>query len=147
MSGLVRGTRTNQGFTLIELMIVVAIIGILAAIAIPAYQDYTIRAQVTEAVMLAGGLKLQVADIYADEGNIASMNSGSFGIPLATSVTGKYTATVAIAGGVITATMGGVANAVVVGNQLTLSPIENAGSLAWICKFNGTSRYAPQACR
>ena len=71
-----------HGFTLIELMIVVAIIGILAAIAIPAYQDYVIRAQVSEASVLAGGLKPQVADIYANEGTLASMNSGKLGIPL-----------------------------------------------------------------
>ena len=77
----------QKGFTLIELMIVVAIIGILAAVALPAYQDYTARAQVTEAFNLAGGLKIQVADVYADQGALTGIASGADGIPAATDVT------------------------------------------------------------
>ena len=140
-------TQKQRGFTLIELMIVVAIIGILAAIAIPAYQDYTIRAQVSEAIILADGLKNQVADIYADEGDLLGMNSGTKGIPLAGSVTGKYTASVAVAAGIITATLGGGANIAVVGKQVTLAPIQHAGSIEWACTFNGSPRYVPQSCR
>ena len=140
-------TKRTAGFTLIELMIVVAIIGILAAIAIPAYQDYVIRAQVSEASVLAGGLKPQVADIYANEGILASMNNGKLGIPLATSITGKYTAKVTVTGGLIAAHMGNEANAVVYGNTLSLSPVQNAGSLAWQCRFSGPPQYAPKACR
>ncbi|MFO1423600.1 MAG: pilin [Candidatus Competibacteraceae bacterium] len=139
--------RTAAGFTLIELMIVVAIIGILAAIAIPAYQDYVIRAQVSEANILAGGLKPQVADIYANEGQLASMNSGQMGIPLAVSITGKYTTKVVVAGGLITAHMGKEANVKVSGQTLVLSPFQNAGSLAWQCQFSGPPQYAPKACR
>jgi type IV pilus assembly protein PilA len=137
----------TAGFTLIELMIVVAIIGILAAIAIPAYQDYVIRAQVSEAVVLAGGLKPQVADIYANEGKLASMNSGKLGIPLATSVVGKYTAKVDVVAGLIIAYMGNEANSVVTNETLSLSPIQNAGSLAWQCHFSGPKQFAPKACR
>lgn len=140
-------TNRTAGFTLIELMIVVAIIGILAAIAIPAYQDYVIRAQVSEANILAGGLKPQVADIYANEGKLASMNSGKLGIPVAASVTGKYTAKVAVTAGLITAHMGKEANAKVSGQTLALSPLQNAGSLAWQCHFSGPPQYAPKACR
>ena len=82
--------KRQSGFTLIELMIVVAIIGILAAIALPAYQDYTARSQVSEAMSLASGLKIQVADIYADEGALTNADSGVGGIPAAADVTGKY---------------------------------------------------------
>ncbi|MDS4032257.1 MAG: pilin [Candidatus Contendobacter sp.] len=137
----------TAGFTLIELMIVVAIIGILAAIAIPAYQDYVIRAQVSEANILAGGLKPQVADIYANEGSLASMNSGKLGIPLATKVTGKYTAKVDVVAGLIIAYMGKEANAVVTGETLALSPFQHTGSLEWRCRFSGPPQYAPKACR
>ncbi|MDG4551362.1 MAG: pilin [Candidatus Contendobacter sp.] len=139
--------KRTAGFTLIELMIVVAIIGILAAIAIPAYQDYVIRAQVSEANILAAGLKPQVADIYANEGKLASMNSGKLGIPVAASVTGKYTAKVVVTGGLITAHMGKEANTKVFNQTLALSPFQNAGSLAWQCHFSGPPQYAPKACR
>jgi len=146
-SQLLRRVRTHRGFTLIELMIVVAIIGILAAIAIPAYQDFVIRAQVSEAAMLAGGIKNKVADIYANDGTLVGMSSGTQGIPLASSVKGKYTSNVAVAGGVITATLGGEANTKVLGKQLTLSPAQSSGSLKWACKFNGQARYVATACR
>ena len=139
--------RTSHGFTLIELMIVVAIIGILAAIAIPAYQNYVIRAQVTEAVVLAAGLKAQVLDIYANDGALVAMNSGSYGIPLAASVTGKYTDNVSVTSGVITATLGRDANSIVVPKTITLSPSVMGGSVVWKCTFSGEPRYAPAACR
>ena len=141
--------KAQQGFTLIELMIVIAIIGILAAIAIPAYQDYIIRAQVSEAANLADGLKSSVADVYNDTGTFGGINSGSFGIPTAASVKGKYVTAVAVAAGVITATMGVDANAKVAGNNFVLSPVDNVGSVTWVC--NGTTNipdnYLPKACR
>ncbi len=141
----------QQGFTLIELMIVVAIIGILAAIAIPAYQDYTIRAQVSEAANLSDGMKTAVADIYNDTGDMGSANSGDLGIVEATSVVGKYVTQVEVAGGVITATMGNEANALVATKIFVLSPITNAGSIEWNCRSGaGTTiqdKYLPKACR
>lgn len=139
--------RASRGFTLIELMIIVAIIGILAAIAIPAYQNYAIRTQVTEAVILAGGLKMQVMDIYANDGPLASMSSGNYSIPLATSVTGKYTDNVKVASGVITATLGRDANSIVVPKTITLSPSIMGGSVMWKCTFSGEPVYAPASCR
>ncbi|MDG4551361.1 MAG: pilin [Candidatus Contendobacter sp.] len=139
----------QQGFTLIELMIVVAIIGILAAIAIPAYQDYTVRSQVSEAYNLADGLKTPVADIYNDTGAFASAVSGSLGIPANTSVVGKYVQDVDVAAGVITATMGNEANTNVSGSTIILSPVDNGGSISWACKGLGTviDKYRPKACR
>ena len=143
----------QQGFTLIELMIVVAIIGILAAIAIPAYQDYVARSQVSEAVNLASGLKTTVSEIWSDEGVFTTANSGSLGLPNATDVQGKYTAQVNVASGVITATMNasGVA-AGIQGDTVSLSPSTHAGSVEWVCKAGaaGTpiaAKYLPKSCR
>ena len=137
----------QKGFTLIELMIVVAIIGILAAVALPAYQDYTARAQVTEAFNLAGGLKIQVADVYADQGALTNIASGADGIPAAADVNGKYTTQVAVDDGVITATIGGDASALVSGKTLELEPATNDGSISWTCTFSGDAKYVPASCR
>jgi len=141
--------KLQQGFTLIELMIVVAIIGILAAIAIPAYQDYTIRAQVSEGVNLADGLKTPVADYFNDKGIMPAAGGGTTGIPPAGSVIGKYVTGVAVAGGLITATFGGAANAKITGKTLALSPAPLGGSISWRCSFGAgmDSKYVPAACR
>lgn len=141
--------KVQQGFTLIELMIVVAIIGILAAIAIPAYQDYIARSQVTEAANLASGLKATVADIYSNEGDFKTAKSGKSGLPLAADVTGNYVAKVAVAGGKITATMksSGVSEGIR-GKTFVLSPITGAGSIRWDCdNGNILDKYLPANCR
>ena len=88
----------QKGFTLIELMIVVAIIGILAAIAIPAYQDYTIRAQVTEGLNLAGAAKSAVAETYANNGAWPANNAAA-GLGNSTDIQGKYVSAVTVASG------------------------------------------------
>jgi len=139
--------QAQKGFTLIELMIVVAIIGILAAIALPAYQDYTARSQVSEAVNLASGLKIQVSDVYADTGTFVGIASGAAGVPAAADVTGKYTTDVEVADGVITATVGNDASALVAGDELSLTPNDNNGSISWVCAYTGDDKYAPAACR
>jgi type IV pilus assembly protein PilA len=141
--------KNQQGFTLIELMIVVAIIGILAAIAIPAYQDYTIRAQVSEGLNLSGGAKAAVTEYYQDQGAFPANNSVA-GIEAATNIVGKYVTQVAVgANGVITVTYGGDANANISGDSLTMTPTDNTGSVSWACA-NGSglqNKWLPAACR
>ena len=123
--------KKQQGFTLIELMIVVAIIGILAAIAIPAYQDYTIRAQVSEGLNLTGACKAAVTEVYQDSGGFPTNNADA-GLEAAASITGKYTTQVAVGAlGVCQATYGGDANTNIAGAVLTMTPTDNAGSVSW----------------
>jgi type IV pilus assembly protein PilA len=128
----------EKGFTLIELMIVVAIIGILAAIAIPAYQDYTIRAKVTEGLNLASAAKAAVAETAISEGRFLTAANGSYGLPAAVSISGKYVNDVAVgASGLITitfeaATMGGTPTAN--STSMTLTPFLTAGSVVWVCE-------------
>ena len=140
--------KKQQGFTLIELMIVVAIIGILAAIAIPAYQDYTIRAQVSEGLNLSGGAKTAVTEYYQDQGAFPTDNTAA-GVEAAANIKGKYVTGVAIANGVISVTYGGDANANITGATLTMTPLDNAGSVSWACA-NGAglqNKWLPAACR
>lgn len=136
----------QKGFTLIELMIVVAIVGILAAVALPAYQDYTARAQVAELMALADGAKLAVAETYQTTGTLpgTSAAAGYNG------AVGKYTASVAIgANGVITATGATTAAAGVKGSTITLIPAADATTknLVWSCGGTITDQYRPSSCR
>ena len=136
----------QKGFTLIELMIVVAIVGILAAVALPAYQDYTARAQVTELISLADSAKLAVAESYQSTGTLPA-NNGAAGYKGAV---GKYTASVEIGGsGVITATGSTAAAAGVSGNTLTLTPTVNTttGNLNWACGGTIADSLRPSTCR
>ena len=104
-------TKLQKGFTLIELMIVVAIIGILAAIAIPAYQDYTIRAQVSEGMNLAAAAKAAVAETFLNRGVAPATRTAAGMSPNGTDTSGKYVSSVDVANGVITVTYGLEANA------------------------------------
>jgi type IV pilus assembly protein PilA len=144
--------KVQQGFTLIELMIVVAIIGILAAIAIPAYQDYTIRAQVSEGLNLGGGAKTAVAEYYQDRGVWPTGNTGanSAGLAPAANITGKYvtSVTVGAADGVITVLYGKQAHQNIQSNTLLLTAFDNTGSISWACTSTSLpDKYLPAACR
>ena len=136
----------QQGFTLIELMIVVAIIAILAAIALPAYQDYLIRSQVSEGMTLASGAKTAVAETYANTGKMPADNAEA-GLEAANKIKGKYVTQTAVAAGVITSTFGGDANAKLSGKTLTLTPTDQDGSISWACTGDMDNKYKPKACR
>ncbi|MBH2301061.1 pilin [Neisseria meningitidis] len=124
----------QKGFTLIELMIVIAIVGILAAVALPAYQDYTARAQVSEAILLAEGQKSAVTEYYLNHGTWPSNNSDAGVASTATDIKGKYVEKVEVAKGVITATMlsSGVNNEIK-GKKLSLWAKRQDGSVKWFC--------------
>ncbi|HEZ3287534.1 TPA: pilin [Neisseria meningitidis] len=123
----------QKGFTLIELMIVIAIVGILAAVALPAYQDYTARAQVSEAILLAEGQKSAVTEYYLNHGEWPGNNT-SAGVASSSTIKGKYVKEVTVANGVITATMlsSGV-NKEIQGKKLSLWAKRQDGSVKWFC--------------
>jgi type IV pilus assembly protein PilA len=141
----------QKGFTLIELMIVVAIIAILAAIAIPAYQNYLVRTQVSEGAVLTGGAKVAESEFYSNKGHFPNTPE-SAGLPSTPSSTnGKYVASVtteAGGSGIITATFGKDSNDAINGKTFVLSPITSSGSIAWSCtKSTVEPKYLPSSCR
>ena len=151
--------KLQKGFTLIELMIVIAIIGILAAIAIPAYQDYTIRSKVAEGLNLAGAAKLAVAETYDSEGRFKAGNNASYGLPQSTSINGNYVTSVAISDGsgtiLITYKDSGLCGSPTAdGQTLILDPEPRQGSMEWACDGSGSAddgtmpnKYRPNECR
>jgi len=147
---------TQRGFTLIELMIVVAIIAILAAIAISQYQDYLIRSQISEGSSLADGTKTAIAEYYNTYGSYAGTQS-SYGLAAPASITGKYVESVDAAGSVNGGNAGQIVvkfksappvNMKIYGVTLTFSPVAHSGSLEWVCNPSATlnTKYVPSAC-
>lgn len=144
--------KKQQGFTLIELMIVVAIIAILAAIAISQYQDYVIRSQVSEGSSLADGTKTAVAEFVNNYGRFAD-NNASYGLAQPASISGKYVDNVDVGTdpGKIRVEFQKASHTNITGKFLVFSPITHAGSIEWTCNGSaGTdidNKYRPTPCR
>ena len=137
--------RIQQGFTLIELMIVVAIIGILAAVALPAYQDYTIRAKVSELVLAASNAKVSVAEAAQSNGTITNAGAG-----VTITVSGKVTGGSVTDAGTIVVTGSSATTSVGTAVTITLSPTYQAadGKITWSCKTAaGQFKFVPAECR
>jgi len=138
----------QKGFTLIELMIVVAIIAILAAIALPAYQDYVARSQVSEGMSLSAGAKTAVAEYYANFAAWPTSNTAA-GLAPSGSITGKYVSDTAVgANGAITVQYNRTATSTKIrSSNLTLTPSDRGGSVAWACAGTIAEKYRPSSCR
>jgi type IV pilus assembly protein PilA len=139
--------KMQKGFTLIELMIVIAIIAILLAIAIPAYQDYQIRARVSEGLNVAAAAKLAVAETWSSSNTLPTTNTAA-GLPAAASITGNAVESVQVgASGIITITY--TAFPAIAGQTLLLTPsaTSTAGSVEWDCSSALAAKYLPSECR
>jgi type IV pilus assembly protein PilA len=138
--------RNQQGFTLIELMIVIAIIAILMAYAIPAYRDYTVRAKAGECMSISAAAKQSVSEFYVSEGRLAASND-SAGLAGANSITGENVGSVTVgANGVITCAFNGV-DTTLGTNSILFTPSTTAGSIEWRCSSAMADKYLPSQCR
>jgi type IV pilus assembly protein PilA len=144
--------KVQKGFTLIELMIVVAIIGILAAVAIPAYQDYTIRAKVTEGLSLASSAKTAVSEYFGTNGDWPAYNT-SAGLSPPASIAGNSVRSVTVTNGIIEIEYSASGDPKIDGMQMSLTPTSPGGQVVWECgvgSVSGTAlegKWRPSSCR
>jgi type IV pilus assembly protein PilA len=138
----------QQGYTLIELMIVTGIIGILGSIAIPAYQDYTIRAQVAEGISLSGGVRAALIDYYMQTGNWPE-NNNKADVANQNDITGKYVKKVLVKKNVVEVQYGNDAHKKINGKKVTMTAVVGQGAIRWECSGMGAfeDRHLPQGCR
>lgn len=138
----------EKGFTLIELMIVVSIIGILASIALPAYQDFTKRAHISEGLTMANGAKIGIVDFYSVHGRFPS-NNASIGMPTATDITGQAVSSISVNTSKVTISYNNKISPTNTSIVFKASIPSNGTSIHWNCKSGGTVpvKYRPQNCR
>ena len=141
--------KTQKGFTLIELMVVVATVAILAVIAIPQYQGYAARAQAAEAFLTMDPLKLRVVESYHSGMVLAEMNSGDGMFPAAVNTNSQYVTQVQVTSGVVRAQFGNAANSALAGNWLVMVPDTSTGTVGWRCAYSDANGYTnvPSMCR
>ncbi len=138
----------QQGFTLIELMIVVALIGILAALAIPLYQNYMIRAQVAEGLNISGPVQTAIAEFY-DDGGAYPANNAEAALNTPASYSSKYVDSISVTGPIISILYGNDANGQISGSTVTITAVADQGSLTWDCASGGVipDIFLPTSCR
>ena len=138
----------QSGFTLIELMIVVAIIGVLSAVAIPQYQNYVARAQVSEGFSLLGSGKMAVAEYYNENGSFPKDNATAR-LGAANTIIGKYVGSVTVDTGKLTVAFNTTtAHSKLQGKNFALTPKDNGGSISWTCSVGTVGvDYLPNSCQ
>jgi len=141
-------SKTQQGFTLIELMIVVAIVGVLTAFALPAYQSYSIRAQIAEGLGMSGPLTTAVVAFHNDTG-VFPLSNAEAALPPADGYAGRYVESISVNGATVSIQYGNNANALISGRDVLLTATKNDGSMSWTCATGGaiSKSYLPRSCR